>query len=135
MFAFGDARGDLEFAGNKTVSASYQFEGGAIGTVAVSYVAADRAGGTDNMFRLIGTKGIVVGSTVGFEGVAARESLEEFADSSTAGIRRCSELFLQALLGDTPVAVTPEDAFGSVAACVAADESCASGQPVTPQTL
>jgi predicted dehydrogenase len=135
VFAFGNDKGKLKFSGNKTVSAIYQFEGGAIATVAVSYVATEGTDGSASFFRLLGTKGTVIGDKVVYEGGVEKESLSSHEASLESGCGRCSELFLEAVLEDRPVAVEPEDAFDSVAACAAADESCSTGKVVVPQKL
>jgi hypothetical protein len=48
------------------------------------------------------------------------------------GIKGCVDAFLKTIVEGDPVAISGREAFASVAAAAAADESAASGQPAMP---
>ena len=63
--AYSNRLGTLEFPKDKTTAALYRFEGGTIGQVTVTYEAHWPKGSPiDDHFRLVGTKGMIVGDRV-----------------------------------------------------------------------
>jgi len=133
VFAFSNRLGTLEFPTHKTTVAIYRFEGGAIGQVTVTYEAHwPPAGGAPSPFRLVGTRGIIVGNRVAIDGREDWEDLPADPQPIVTGTFGCVENFLQAILNDAPVAVGGREALASLAACVAADESAATGAPTVP---
>ncbi len=133
VYALSNRLGSLQFPKDKTTSALYSFAGGAIGQVTVTYEAHwPPSGAIDDHFRLVGTRGMVVGDQVARDGQSAWEPLPRDANELVAGTRGCVEAFLASLLHGAAVAVSSREAFASLAACVAADESAASGQPTVP---
>ncbi len=133
VFAYSNRLGTLDFPEDKTTAALYRFAGGAIGQVTVTYEAHWPAAGVlDDHFRLIATKGLVVGSRVARDGGSDWEALPLDAEPLVAASRRCVDAFLEAIEAGAPVPITGEDAYHSLAACVAADESAASGGATKP---
>ncbi len=131
--AYSNRLGTMDFPKDKTTAALYQFEDGAIGQVTVTYEAHWPKGGrTDEHFRLVGTKGMIVGNRVARDGQDGWTTLPQDSSEIVTGIKGCVDDFLKAIMEDAPVAVSGREAFASLAACVAADESAATGQPATP---
>lgn len=135
--AFSNRLGTLDFPKDKTTSALFQFEGGIIGQVTVTYEAHwPRGARPDDHFRLVGTRGLIVGDRVGRDGLAGWETLPKDASGIVTGSHGCVTAFLEAIVHGRPVAVDGRDAFASLAACVAADVSArGNGQSVTPTRL
>ncbi|MGA1195523.1 MAG: Gfo/Idh/MocA family protein [Candidatus Latescibacterota bacterium] len=132
--AFSNRLGSLDFPKDKTTSAIFQFEGNVIGQVTVTYEAHWPKGPQiDDHFRLVGTRGLIVGNQVGRDGLAGWEVLPKDASEIAVGSKGCVDAFLDAVVEGCAVAVDGRDAFASLAACVAADVSArGNGQPVTP---
>ncbi len=125
--AYSNRLGDMEFPASKTTVALFQFAGGAIGEAMVSYETRWPKGGPrGNLFRLIGTGGIVVDNQVSFVGQEGWQALPDDPQPIVTGIAGCVEAFVRSIVDGAPVAIPVRDAFDSVAACVAADEAAAS---------
>ncbi len=75
--------------------------------------------------------GVVFDTQVKLDDGDRWEDLPVDEDEIAAGCWGCVDSFLAALTGDTPVPVTPRDAYSTLAACIAADESAATGQTLT----
>ena len=136
--AYSNRLGDLSFPKDKTTAAVYQFDGGAIGQVTVTYEARwpPLDGSIDDHFRLVASKGMVVGNKVTWNGADHWEALPVDASEIEQASYGCVEAFLETLAHNEPVAVSGEEAFSSLAAAVAADVSAAAGgKPVVPETL
>ena len=131
--AFSNRLGGLTFPKDKTTAAIYRFASGAVGQVTVTYEAPwPKAGGIDDHFRLVATKGVVVGNRVARDGEDQWEMLPGEPDEMAVSVRGCVEAFLNTVLDGAPNLVTGREAFASLAACVAADESAVSGHPTKP---
>ncbi len=136
VFAYSNRLGDLEFPKDKTTSALYRFAGGGIAQVTVTYEAHwPAAGAVDDHFRLVGTRGIIVGDRVARDGYAGWEDLPRDADEIRVSVRRCVDAFFDALAGGTRVPVDGREAFRSLAAAAAADEAAATGMARIPEEL
>jgi predicted dehydrogenase len=130
--AFGNRLGELEFPKDKTTAALFRFHNGAIGQVTVTYVAKPKKGRNHaGSFVLTGTKGAVVDNRVARNG---REEWEELPQESGFGVKGCVREFIHSVVNGTKPPVTGRDAFASLAACVAADESSATGRVVQPES-
>lgn len=133
VFAYSNALGSLAFPREKTTAALFRFAGDAIAQVTVTYEAHwPRAGSIDDQFRLIAEHGVIVGNRVARDGSDGWETLPGDDDPLTAGVRGCVRSFLKAIAEGGPAPVTGEDAFASLAACVAADESAVAGRTAVP---
>jgi len=131
--AYSNRLGTLDFPKDKTTAALFQFEGGAIGQVTVTYEAHWPKGSRfDDHFRLVGTRGMIMGNQVGQDGQDGWETLSEDPSGIVIGTKGCVEAFLKSILEGEPVAVSGREAFASLAAAVAADESAACGLPTVP---
>ena len=86
----------------------------------------------DDKVRLVATKGIIVGKKYAWDGEADWHDLPTELDSVAEGSRACVAMFLQVLLTGEPNPVPAREAFASLAAAVAADESAATGIKTTP---
>jgi predicted dehydrogenase len=136
VFAFSNRLGLLEFPTDKTTAALYQFEGDVIGQVTVTYEAHRPAGSPPSTgFCLVATKGMVVGNRVALDDTGQWEDLPRDEREIVTGTYGCVRSFVQAILHNAPVAISGREGFASLAACVAADMSAASGKPVVPDTL
>jgi predicted dehydrogenase len=134
--AVSNALGSLEFPGAKTTAALYHFEGGAIGQVSVTYAARwPKAGSLDDRFRLIGTKGMIVGNRAAWDGQDDWWELPREKNQVDEGSRGCINSWLESLTEGTPIAVTGVDAMASLAAAIAADVSAVTRQSVVPEAL
>lgn len=143
VFAYGNDIGEsVDYPnGKKTISAQYHFEGDTIGIVSTIFDAPlpkDMDYGNVreyNYFRIIGTKGIVIDNRYSF---ADRQTWTELPWDNPHrcpdGCAGSVEEFLKFLDGQDSDAVSGEEAYNSMAACVAADESMVAGKPVTPST-
>ena len=134
--AFSNAHGTLVFPGNKTTSAIFRFEGGIVGQVTVTYEThwPPEGGAIDDTFRLVGTRGVVVGNSIARDGRSGWEEIPRDEDPIPTASHRCVEGFLSSIVEDRPVEVSPRDAYASLAAAAAADESARTGRFVTPET-
>lgn len=129
VVAFSNRLGLLEFPKDKTTAALYRFKGGAIGQVTVTYEAHwPNAGSIDDHFRLIGTKGMIVGNRVATDARGEWETLPGERNEMAASVRGCVAAFLDTVIHGAPNPMGGREAFASLAACVAADESAASGE-------
>ncbi len=135
--AFGNDRGTLEFPGDKTTCAIFRFDGGIVGQVTVTYAAHWPAeeGLLDDFFRLVGTKGAVVGNRVASDGHSRWREIDREENPIPVASHRCVESFLSSIVENRPVEVSPQDACASLAAAVAADESVRTGQFVAPERI
>jgi predicted dehydrogenase len=134
--AFANRLGDLDFPKDKTTSAQFLFEGGIVGQVTVTYEGRWPAGKfIDDHLRILGTKGSIFGNKIYREGQSDWEEVTIGDHEIVTGIKGCVDAFVGSVATDAPIAVTGEDAFTTLAAAVAADESAATGQTQTPQLL
>jgi len=130
---FGNRLGGLVFPADKTTAAIFQFAGGAVGQVTVTYEAHwPPAGGIDDAVRIVCTKGLVVGGRCALDGRDGWLDLPADDNPMVAGTFGCVESFLRAIVEDAPVPIDGREAFASLAAAVAADTSAATGRPVPP---
>jgi predicted dehydrogenase len=127
--AVTNALGTLCFPGGKTTSALFTFEGGAIGQVTVTYEAhfpknPEGVSLETAQCVILGTKGLIVGDkTVTDINPEKWEplSFDRSIPAMARGLAECTHQFIRAVLDDTEPPITGEDAFLSLAACVAAD--------------
>ena len=133
--AYGNRLGSMEFPRDKTTAAVFQFEGGAIGQTAVSYECHwPSAGKPNDHLLLVGTKGVVHGRQFAFDGGSGWEELPMDEVEIATGCGGSVQSFLKAIVRDTEIPVTARDAYATLAACIAADESAATGASVVPDT-
>lgn len=130
--AAGNRVGEIPFHHNKTVVALFRFDGvETIGELVFSYE------GMPGMERggliAIGSKGMISLGRFRDRGTGHEESLTSGAgmDSHQA----CVHAFLDALRDGSPMPVSGEEGFASVAAAAAVDCSCETGLPVIPELL
>ena len=134
--AFANRLGNLEFPRDKTTSALFQFAGGVVGQVTVTYEARwPRSNFFDDTFRVVASAGMIVGPHVYREGAEDWEDLSGLDNSTASGITGAVHAFVDSVVNDAPIAVTGEDAFDSLAAACAADTSAERGEMVRPETL
>ncbi len=134
--AFGNRLGALAFPRDKTTAAIFRFEGGAIGQVTVSFEARfPPRGKPSDSLQILGTKGMIADGRVFAEGQDGWAPLPDDARPLAAGVEGCVEAFVGAVSSGRPSPVSGRDAFESLAACVAADESAAAGKAVSPRCL
>jgi predicted dehydrogenase len=131
--AYSNRLGSLSFPTAKTTAALYHFANGVVGQVTVTYEAHGRPGGpADADFRLVATRGMVVGRMVTLDEGETWEPLPEDEHAIVTGTYGCVEHFLRAVLEGTPVDIDGREAFASLAAAVAADVSSATGKMIEP---
>lgn len=133
--AYSNRMGTLEFPKDKTTSAIFQFEGGTVGQVTVTYEAHWPKGGgaIDDHFRLVGSKGMIVGGRVARDGQEGWEELPADENEIATSVRRCVHSFVRSIVEGSPVEVDGREAYASLATCAAADDSAASGWPRVPE--
>ncbi|WP_280113888.1 Gfo/Idh/MocA family oxidoreductase [Devosia sp. LC5] len=123
--AFSNSLGTLVFPKPKTISAIFQFEGGAIGQTLVTYEAHwNEVGPIDDGFRLIGTRGMAVGYKATRDGLGHWMELARDKDEVRVGTQGVVNAFINSIALDRPVEVTGEDALVSLRLCDSVD--CAS---------
>ncbi len=133
VFAFSNRLGTLAFPAAKTTATLYQFEGGAIGQVTVTYEAHRKKGcPSDTDFHLVGSRGVVMGDYVTWDEHGDWEQLPQDERGIVTGTFGCVGDFLEAIQQDRPVAISGREAYASLAACVAADEAATTGKPTVP---
>lgn len=134
--ARGNRLGTLEFPKDKTTATVIQFEGGAIGQTAVSYEAHwPRDEGLLSHFLLVATRGVVHGRRFSIDGGPGWIDLPVDDSEIPAGCRGSVDAFLKALVEGREAPVPARDAYATLAACVAADESAATGKAVVPDLV
>ena len=125
--------GELEFPKSKTTATVLQFEGGAIGQTAVCYeVHWPKRDQPADHFLLAASKGVVYGSQYKLDDGDGWEDLPVDDAEIAAGCGGSVDTFLTALTEGHTVPVTLRDAYATLAACVAADESAATGKTLVP---
>ncbi len=131
--AYGNRLGSMEFPKDKTTATVFQFEGGAIGQTAVSYECHWPEGDkpSDHVL-LIGTKSVVHGRRFAVDGVSGWKDLPMDDVEIAVGCGGSVDAFLDSIVKDRGVPVPARDAYATLAACIAADESSASGASVVP---
>ena len=103
--------------------------------VTVTYEAHNLRGSPPHTrFHLVATKGTVIGSRFALDDGGEWQDLPADEHEIVTGTYGCVGNFLDAIVHDKPVAISGREAFASLAACVAADTSAATGQPVVPET-
>ncbi len=134
--AFSNRLGSLQFPKDKTTAAIFRFAGGAVGQVTVTYEAHwPAAGAIDDHFRLIGTKGLIVGTKYATDDDGCWRGLPVDDDEIGVSVSGCVNAFLDVVVNGMPNPMDGGEAFASLAAAVAADVSAASGGPVRPEAL
>ena len=134
--AFGNRLGGLDFPKDKTTAAVFRFEGDVIGQVTVTYEAQQPRGKhIDDHLRIVGTEGTIIGDRLYRVGEEDWEDLSGHSHDIRAGLQGAVLAFVDSLVNDTPIAVTGEDAFDSLAAADAADQSAARGEILRPESL
>lgn len=134
--AMSNRLGSLEFPKDKTIAALFQFEGGAIGQVTVTYEARwPKAGRIDHHIHLVGSKGMVIGNVVSYDGETEWLPLPTDKNEVLAGSQACVDAFLETVLRGVPPAVSGRDALESLEACVAADRATETGRVVAPAEI
>jgi predicted dehydrogenase len=83
-------------------------------------------------FMLMATQGVVLGESYSIDRGSGWEKLPVDDAEIPCGCRRSVAAFLKSLVEGTEVPVPGRDACASLAACVAADESAATGKAVVP---
>jgi UDP-N-acetylglucosamine 3-dehydrogenase len=136
--ALGNRIGDINFHHNKTVIALFELEGGVIGEVAFTYEATPPLGG--EKVTAIGSRGMIDdgrfrsrdGSEQGLRSASGDggENETEFTGSA-----RAVEAFVDAIASGAAMPVTGEEAVLSLAAALAIDRACESGQSESPAPL
>ncbi|NLD42578.1 MAG: Gfo/Idh/MocA family oxidoreductase [Chloroflexi bacterium] len=134
VMAYANRLGTLEFPRDKTTAALFHFASGAIGQVTVSYEAhwPPKQGVDGHAFRLIGTKGVIMGDRAAIDGQDGWQEIPEAERPLVTGVLGCLEAFVDSLVHDKPMTITGRDAYDSLAAAIAADESALTGRAVVP---
>jgi len=135
-FGYGNRLGGMQFPADKTTSALFRFEGGAIASVTVTYEAHwPKAGAIEDIFRMVTTKGVIVGDMVAMDGRDEWMKIPRDDNPIPASTATLVHDFLGSVVENRPVSVTVREGFLSLAAAVAADRANASGKEVVPESL
>jgi predicted dehydrogenase len=131
VYASGNRLGDLDFPREKTVVATIDFDGGCVAQLAATYVARwPKAGEIADQLRIVGTKGMVIGDRYAYDGMDTWSTLPIEGNTVEVGTRGCVEAFVEAIVNESPVPISGEEALASLEVCFAADDSVATGQPI-----
>ena len=130
--AVGNRIGSMEFPADKTTATVLRFEGGVIGQTAVSYECHWPKDRPAEHFLLVASGGVVSGGKVARDGRDGWEELPVDASEIAVGCGGSVDAFIDAVINGSAVPVQPRDAYATLAACVAADESAATGRTVVP---
>ncbi len=135
--AHKNSLGTLDFYGHRTEAAVFQFEGGAIGVVSASYEvhwpAKDaNTSLTDEFFRLVGSHGVILGGRVARDGRDGWEDLPVDGVRVASGIHGCVGAFVRVLTEGMPIPTPAREAFASMSAAFAVEESAETGRPAVP---
>jgi predicted dehydrogenase len=122
----------MQFPADKTTATVLRFDGGVIGQTAVSYECHWPKDRPAEHFLLVASRGVVSGGRVARDGREGWEELPIDASEIATGCGGSVDAFLDAVTGNHEVAVPPRDAYATLAACVAADVSAATGRTVVP---
>jgi len=128
----GNRLGGMQFPADKTTATVLRFEGGVIGQTAVSYECHWPKERPAEHFLLVASRGVVSGARVARDGRDGWDELPGDASEIAAGCAGSVHAFLDAVASGKEVPVQPRDAYATLAACVAADVSAATGRTVTP---
>ncbi len=130
--AVGNRIGTMQFPADKTTATVLAFEGGVIGQTAVSYECHWPKERPAEHFLLVASRGVVSGNRVARDGREGWEELPGDPSEIAAGCAGAVHAFLDAVVSGGEVPVRPRDAYATLAACVAADVSAATGRTVVP---
>ena len=134
--AFANRLGDLDFPKDKTTAAIFDFEDGVVGQVTVTYESRWPSGKPiDDHLRILGTKGSIFGNQYYVEGSEDWQQIEVERSEIVLGIKGCVDAFVDSVADGSPIPITGKDAFDTLAAACAADQSAATGQTQTPESL
>lgn len=139
--AFSNHLGGLVFPNDTTNSALFRFASGTIAQVTASYEALDVPRVADGIvppaadLHIMGSRGTILGGWVSVEGTPGWQPLPSDPDGMQAGVNGCVREFLAALVGAPNEAVSPREAFHSLAACAAADRAAAAGLLIAPESV
>jgi predicted dehydrogenase len=134
VFAYGNRLGEIDIPANTTMAVLMLFAGGAVGQVTITYDAHwPHSGSVDDGFRLVTQRGLVVGNRYVYDGLDEWQTLPEdhHRDAVRAGSLGCVRSFLDSIVDKRPVEVPVEEGYTSLVACLAAEQSARTGQPVT----
>lgn len=142
--AYSNGLGPLEFWAHKTTTAAFQFEGGAIGEITVTYeakwpksgsVTSDNGDPSDD-FRLVGTKGLVLGNRYALDGWDDWKRLpDDSRRPSSSAIQTVARSFVDVLRGGAPLVASGRDALHSMLLAFAAERAAIAGHPIAPADL
>jgi predicted dehydrogenase len=130
--AVGNRIGGMVFPADKTTATVLRFDGGVIGQTAVSYECHWPRDRPPEHFLLVATRGIVANDKLSREGRDGWETLPGDPSEIAVGCGGAVDAFLDALVNGKEIPVPPRDAYATLAACVAADVSSATGRTVAP---
>jgi len=134
--AFSNKLGTLVFSKDKTLAAIYQFEGGIIGEVSVTYEAHSRTlKPGENIFHIVGTKGVATFDRIISDDWDDWKLLPKDEFPIEESIQRLVFSFVDSIVHNKPVLISGREAFKALANCVAADEAAANGQITTPHPI
>jgi predicted dehydrogenase len=135
-FGYGNRLGSMKFPADKTTAALFRFEGGAVAQVTVTYEARwPKAGAIEDLFRLVATRGVIVGDQVCMDGRDDWMTIPKDDNPIPASSAALVHSFLDSVVHDRPVAVPVQEGYLSLAAAVAADRSSAEGRELAPEPL
>jgi predicted dehydrogenase len=135
-FGYGNRLGGMTFPADKTTSALFRFEGGAIASVTVTYEAHwPKAGAIEDIFRMVTTKGVIVGNQVSVDGRDEWRTIPKDDNPIPESSRVLTHRFIDAVVENRAVDVPVYEGFLSLAAAVAADRSGVEGRELAPEAL
>lgn len=125
----------MEFPLSKTTATVIQFKGGAVGQTAVSYEAHWPKGGQPkDHFLVVASMGVVFGDQYKLDADGEWRALAVDKSEIAAGCTGSVKAFLHSVTHGKKPPVSARDAYATLAACIAADESAAEGMCRTPDS-
>jgi predicted dehydrogenase len=137
VFAMGTRLGPIDISAHTTMTVLMQFDNDVIGRVSMTYEARwpKEDGEREGAFRVLCDSGMVFGHQYVVEGDDHWRDLPVNPEPVLEGSREAVRSFVDSVENGLPAEVTPRDAFASLSACMAAEESAATGRSVVPQGL
>lgn len=137
VFAMGTRNGVIDIDADTTMTILMRFDGDIYGQVTLTYEARwpENTGEIPSSFRVQCDHGMILGNQYVVEGDSNWTQLPTNPEPVLEGSREAVRSFVTSIVNETPPVVTARDAFNSLAACIAAEESARTGKLIEIEEL